>query len=576
MIHSHLYINFMEFTMCRSLKILLFASVCRASSVLAADIPDAGRLLKESTAPPSLEVQKEVPVFQRPLTHKELAGGSTVIKVTGFTFVGNTLFSGNELSALMSGCIGKEMTFAGLNEATAAITNAYRKKGYFLASLFFPPQTVKEGEPVVIEVVEGVLEKIALETIPHETRIRKSLLESYASQVPRDQPLEERALTSMVMRVNELPNISSRILLEPGSRPGTTQATLEVIEGRPYSFSLDLDNFGNHATGENHAGATMELYSPFHLGDQFTLRMQSSTTGDLRNIQAGYAIPITLSGTRIGVNYSFVSYQLEGLFESLHAEGNGHNLTLAVTQPLIRQRNLIVNATVASEGNMLDDRMESIPLRNSRQSLSWQAGLSAVQRDDFLDGGATSLSLGFVRGRLDINDSEALSMDQAPTGLHTNGGYSKITMALGRSQNISHGFSLYAGAYGQWTSKNLTSSEQLSLGGPSAVRAWQRGESYADKGLVATTELRYLLGSLGELPGTLQLSTFIDHGYALLHANPSAEGETNTRNMTGAGIGLKWFNVSNYSLQATCAWKIAGESNPTDSPMIFVQAVKRF
>ena len=562
--------------MCRSLKILLVASACTASSVFAADIPDAGRLLKESSAPPSLEPQKELPAFQSPLRTKELPEGNARLKVTGFTFVGNTLFSSNELSALMSGCIGKEMSFAGLNEAAAAITNAYRKKGYFLASLFFPPQTVKQGEPLVIEVVEGVLEKITLDTKPPETRIRKSLLDRYASQVPSEQPLEEAALTSMVMRVNELPNISSRILLEPGSRPGTTQATLEVIEGRPYSFSLDLDNFGNHATGENHAGATLELYSPFHLGDQFTLRMQSSTTGDLRNIQAGYGIPVTLSGTRIGVNYSLVSYQLGGLFESLHADGNGHNLTLAVTQPLIRQRNLMVNATVAGEGNMLDDRTESIALRNRRHTHSWQAGISAVQRDELLGGGSTSLSLGFVGGRLDIEDSDALSIDQSPTGLHTNGGYSKITMAFGRKQNISHGLSLYAGAYGQWSDKNLASPEQLCLGGPSAVRAWQRGESYADKGLVATTELRYLLSSLGELPGTLQLSAFVDHGYALLHANPSADGETNTRNLTGAGIGLKWFNVSNYSLQASCAWKIAGESNPTDTPMIFVQAVKRF
>jgi hemolysin activation/secretion protein len=575
-VYTHLYINFIEFTMTASLKILLFASVVTVGSAFAADVPDAGRFLRESTLPPSLEPQKEAPTFQPPVTQKKQTGGMTLIKVTGFTFVGNTLFSRDELSALMSDCIGKEMTFSGLNDATATITNAYRKKGYFLASLYFPPQTVKPGEPLVIEVVEGLLEKIVVDTKPVETRIRKSLLESRANEVPCEQPLEENSLTSMVMRVNELPNISSRILLEPGSRPGTTQATLEVTEGRPYSFSLDLDNFGNHATGENHAGGTMELYSPLHLGDQFTLRMQASTTGDLRNIQAGYAIPVTRSGTRIGVNYSYVSYQLGGLFEPLNADGNGHNLNLGVTQPLLRQRNLIVNATVAAEGSMFDDRMESIPLRNSRQSLSWQAGLTVVQRDDVLNGGSTSLSLGFVGGRLDINDSEALSMDQAPVGLHTNGGYSKITMALGRSQSISHGFSLYAGAYGQWANKNLTSSEQLSLGGPSAVRAWQRGESYADKGVVATTELRYLLGSLGELPGSLQLSAFVDHGYARLHANPTNDNETNTRNLTGAGFGIKWFNVSNYSLQATCAWKIAGESNPTDTPMIFVQAAKRF
>ncbi len=562
--------------MSRSLKTLFFASAMTVCSAFAADIPDAGRMLRESVPPPSLDPQKEAPTFHDPERPKKEAEKSTRLKVTGFTFVGNTLFSNDQLSKLMSGCIGKEMTFAGLNEACTAITNAYRKKGYFLASPIFPPQTIKPGDPLVIEVIEGVLENIHVATIPVKTQIRKTLLERYANQVPRQRPLEESSLTSMVMSVNELPNISSRILLEPGSRPGTTQATLEVIEGQPFSFSLDIDNFGNHATGENHVATTMELYSPLHFGDQCTLRLQTSTTGDLRNIQAGYAIPVGISGTRIGANYSYVSYQLGALFEPLKADGNGHNLTLAITQPLIRQRNLIVNATVAGEGSILDDRIESILLRNSRHNLSWQAGLSVTQRERVSGGSSTSLSLGFVGGRLTIDNSEALSIDQSEAGLHTNGNYSKITMAFGRIQSISQSVSLYAGAYGQWAGKNLSSAEQLSLGGPSAVRAWQRDESSADKGVVATTELRYLARSLGELPGTLQLSAFVDHSYARLHTNPVTDGETNTRNLTGAGFGVKWFNVSNYSMQATCAWKIAGESNPIDTPMIFVQAVKRF
>ena len=320
----------------------------------------------------------------------------------------------------------------------------------------------------------------------------------------------------------------------------------------------------------------MDLYSPLHLGDQFTLRLQTSTTGDLQNIQSGYTLPLSVSGTKIGLNYSYVNYQLGGLFEPLHADGNGHNMTLAITQPLIRQRDLIVNATVAGEGSILNDRIESIPLRNKRHTASLQAGLTVVQRDKILGGGSTSLSVGFVGGRLGIDDSETLSIDQSSTGLHTNGDYSKLTMTFARNQTIARGLSFYAGAYGQWSNTNLTSSEQLSLGGPSAVRAWQRGESYSDKGVVATTELRYLLGSLGELPGSLQITTFVDHGYALLHAKPAPDEGNNTRNLTGAGFGVKWFNVSNYLLQATCAWKIAGESNPTDTPMIFVQAVKRF
>jgi hemolysin activation/secretion protein len=563
--------------MSASLKILLLASTFTASTSIADVLPDAGRLLKESsTPPPSLAPEKEAPTFQNPVILQEQKPGGALVRVTGFAFVGNTLFSSNELSRLMSNCMGKEMTFAGLNEAASAITNAYRKKGYFLASLFFPPQTVKPGMPITIEVVEGILENIRIETNPVKTRTPKSLLENYANQVPREQPLEEGSLTSMVIKTNELPNISSRILLEPGSRPGTTQATLEVTEGRPYSFSLDIDNYGNHATGENHVGSTMELYSPFHLGDQFSARVQTSTTGDLKNVQAAYMMPVTPYGTKIGLNYNYVSYRLDGVFEALRADGDGHNLTFAITHPFMRQKNLIINATVAGEGRILDDRVESASFINRRHTTSWQTGITGIEKDRVLGGGSTSLSLGFVGGQLDIDDSETLTIDQSSTGLHTKGGYSKLTMALARSQTIYHGLSLYSGAYGQWANKNLTSSEQISLGGPSAVRAWQQGESYADKGVIATIELRYLLGSIGELPGTLEVSAFIDHGYALLHTNPTTDTENNTRNLDGAGFGMKWFNANNYSLQTTAAWKIHGESNPTDTPMIFVQAVKRF
>ena len=149
-------------------------------------------------------------------------------------------------------------------------------------------------------------------------------------------------------------------------------------------------------------------------------------------------------------------------------------------------------------------------------------------------------------------------------------------MSLARTQTIYHGLSLYAGTYGQWSNKNLNSSEQLSLGGPYAIRAWQIDESYADKGFITTAELRCQLGQIGEIPGSMEASAFVDNGYALLHANPPPDGGANTRNLTGAGIGVKWLNTDNSMLQATCAWKVKGETTPENSPMIFVQAVKRF
>ncbi|MFZ4525348.1 MAG: ShlB/FhaC/HecB family hemolysin secretion/activation protein [Chlorobium sp.] len=562
--------------MTASLKNLFFISAFTASTTFAANLPDAGRLLNESAALPSVIPRQAPPDHQKQIETGKRNLGSPRIKVAGFTFTGNTLFSDSELSVLMANFKGQELTLAELDNAASTITNAYRKKGYFLASAFFPPQTLTPGTPLVIDVTEGILETIHVETKPEITRTQKSLFEYYANQIPSDQPLENGSLTSMVMRTNELPNISSRILLEPGSRPGTTKATLEVIEGKPGSFSVTIDNYGNEATGTNHFSGCMELYSPLHLGDQFTLRIQTSTIGNLQNVQTGYTIPVTPYGTKIGCNYNYVTYQMGGQFEALNAYGDAHNLIFSLTHPIIRSRNLILNATLAGEVKMLNDQIESAHSSNQRLSVTCQTGLTGIQMDNILGGGSTSLSLGVIKGQLCLNDAETLSRDQVAQGLHTNGGYAKLNMSLARTQTIARGWTLYAGAYGQWSNKNLNSSEQLSLTGPSAVRAWQTSESCADKGTVATAELRYLFNSTGELPGKLELSAFVDHGYATLHNTPLPDAGNNTSNLTGAGFGVKWFDAKNYSLQATAAWKISGTSTPTEIPMVYAQAIKSF
>ena len=559
-----------------SLRILLLASLLTTAVAFAADLPDAGRLLKESYSPPSLIPQQAPPDHQKKVEQRKQSSGGTRFKVSDFIFTCNTNFSNKELAELMSGYRGQELTLPELYNAAATITSAYREKGYFLASAIFPAQTLAPGAPLVIEIIEGTLEKISIETTPGNTRIQKSLLEYYANQVPVNQPVKDGSLTSMIMKTNELPNISSRILLEPGSRPGTTKATLEVTEGNPYSFSLNIDNYGNEATGNNHFSGTMDLYSPFHLGDQFTLHLQTSTTGKLRNVQTGYTIPVTPFGTKTGFIYNYITYKMDGVFKSLNAYGNAHNLSFSLTHPIIRSRNLILNATIAFEGRILDDRIESIQSRSQRLNASAQAGVSGIQMDNLLGEGFTSFSLGFVSGRLSIQDLETIMTDQSSIGLHTNGGYSKFNMTLARTQTLYHKLSLYTGAYGQWSNNNLSSTEQLSLTGASAVRAWLTSESSTDKGIISTAELRYLFDSTGELPGKLEISAFIDHGYATLHSNPLPDAGNNSLNLTGAGFGIKWFDSNNYSIQSTAAWKIAGESVPSGAPVVYAKAIKKF
>lgn len=557
---------------------VLFTALAVAGSSFAANIPDSGQLLRESTPPPSLTPHQDLPAIQKPVEPKKPAPIGLKVKVGSFAFTGNTVFSNSDLASLMAGYVGKEMTIEELNAAAATITNAYRAKGYFLASAFLVPQTIKADTPITITIVEGVLEKIKIKikTKPDETRVPKRLLQGYADQVPTGKPAEDATITSMIMKTNELPGISSRILLEPGQRPGGTQGVLEVTEDKPFAVSIDTDNHGNYSTGYYRVGSTLELYSPLRLGDLFTLRAQTSTSGDSQNVRSSYSVPFFSYGTRLSLDYSYVVYQLGRGFEALKANGDAHNISMSVTQPLIRNRNLILNASLTGEGKILDDRVDSSGGKNQRHTTSWQAGLSGVQMDSILGGGSTSFSAVATSGTVTIDDATTLTNDQSAFGLRTNGGYTRISMSMARTQTIYKALSLYAGANGQWADKNLDSAEQFSLGGPSAVRAWQPGESSGDRGFVSTAEVRYLIDKLGVIPGGLQLVGFADYGHVVLHSNPLVGSSDNTRNLTGAGFGVSWFDSGNFSARTTVAWKVNGETTPTNNPMVYFQAVKRF
>ena len=560
------------------MRLLLVATMAISTGAFASDRPDSGSLLREIAPPPTLRPQQQLPVIEPKQQQKGFETAGVRVKVSGFTFTGNTLFSNAELSALMSGYIGKELTLAELNAAAATITDAYRAKGYFLASANIPPQTIKSEAPIVIEIIEGVLEGVRLETKPAETRVPHGLLQRYINRIQTGKPAEEDVLSDMVMRINEIPGISSRILLEPGSQPGTTKALLEVTEGKPYGFALDTDNHGSYATGYNRIGSSLELYSPLHMGDLLTLRAQSSFTGNTQTIQTGYSLPISGSGTKVGLNYNFVTYKLGESFKALDASGDANSFTLTLTQPVVRSRQLILNLSLGGEGKILDDRTGVAGLKNQRHTIAGQAGVSGVEMDTILGGGSTSFSLNYTGGALGIDDETTLTNDQSSTtGLRTNGGYNKLALSLSRTQNLYKGLSLYTGGNGQWANTNLDSAEQFSLGGPSGVRAFPVSEGSGDKGYVCTAELRYLFSKLGSFPGSLQLAAFVDHGYAALHADPIVSD--NTRYLTGVGFGASLFDEGGFNIRASVAWRTSGDAtgrNQIEEPTLYFQAVKRF
>lgn len=256
-------------------------------------------------------------------------------------------------------------------------------------------------------------------------------------------------------------------------------------------------------------------------------------------------------GTRVGAAYYVLDYKLCCQFRPLRAEGDASSVLGYVTHPLIRSRDFNLTARVSYEDkrlsndsaglNVSDKRLRNVPL-----------GLSFEARDNWAGGGIWSGNLEHTAGRLDLSRNAANQAADAASA-RTEGAFSKTTLQLSRLQQVMPGVQLLASVFYQAASKNLDSSERLSLGGPGGVRAYPVGETVGDEGVLLNLEVRWAFA-----PGW-QLSGFYDAGritvFKNVFAGALAPTVPNRYNLSGEGVGLSYIWPGDWALRVQLARK---------------------
>jgi hemolysin activation/secretion protein len=185
--------------------------------------------------------------------------------------------------------------------------------------------------------------------------------------------------------------------------------------------------------------------------------------------------------------------------------------------------------------------------------------------------------LAWSTGNIDLQTPSEQALDAVTA--QSNGHFNKLAFSLARLQHVTDNVSLYGAINGQYAWNNLDVSEKMELGGMYGVRAYPEGETYADQGYVINLEARWQLPKLSaSLPGQVQLIGFIDTGRATINKNPWS-AEPNKRTLSGAGVGVNWYETNNFMVRAYYAVKVGDEaatSAPDKSGRFWIQAVKYF
>ena len=545
-------------------------------SCVAQTAPDAGSLLRENE-----RQQRQLPQPGPRTVPKAPAAsdaGAVRITVKSFRITGNTLIAEPALQAVLVPWLGKETTFTELQQATNAIAEAYRARGWF-ARPQLPAQDVSSGV-IQINIIEGRLGAVRIDDGGKALRVARGLVTDTmtARQKPGD-PLNLDALDRSTNILNDTPGLAVATILTPGKTTGDTDAVVKVQDKPLFSGTATLDNQGARATGAEKLSASLTLDSPSGTGDQIALNANTSQGSDYMKL--AYTLPWGRDGARVGVSASAMRYKLLGDLASLDALGDAQTLGANASYPLLRSGTKNINLSAALDRKSYYN--EASQLATSQKVVDVAV---LILNGDMLDGlgqgGMTLWGVNLTAGRLDLS-ANAANQTADRIGAQTEGSYQKLGYNIARLQRLSDTTTLWASFSGQSAGKNLDSSEKFSLGGPSGVRAYPLSEGSGDDGWLATLELRR------NLTPEFQVNAFYDHGQIKQSHDNAYTGApvVNEGSLKGFGFGVSWSKSGNFAVRASLAQRIgdnpfASVLNGTDGDgslnrtRLWVSAVKFF
>jgi len=581
------------------LRNLLLAGACIAFPVAAAAEPSEQppRLpaVEQNLADPVRQYMREFPV--KPAAPREPSATLEVerkakpavalkpglkIDIKGFRFSGLTEVSEAQLQPLLERHIGPGRGFEDLESAINTVAEYLRAEGYFLAQAYLPAQKVQDGV-VEIAVLEGRIGEVRVET-SETVRVSKETVASILSVLRPGMVIREDSVERALFLVGDLRGVKVHSVMEPGKQTGTADLLVRLEPGQAFEYSLDADNMGSEFTGRYRLGAAAAWNNPLHSGDSLAGRAMFSTDGGLAFGRLSYLLPVGPYGTKLGFAYTHLEYEItQGSFSSKGFTGNANVVSAFVLHPLLRGRNLNLFGTLGYDWRNQEDVNPLLPNRPDQTDIKdfhvGNIGLVGDSRDSLLGGGINSFSASLTLGGLDIASGFYLRNDV----YGTNGAYQKGNLVFSRLQQIAGPVLGFVSISGQVASKNLSSSEKFSLGGPAAVRAYGVGESPSDEMMLFTTELRAALPKPQLIPGDVMASVFLDNAYGRLFQTPlptsGASGFRNTQHRMGVGLGLTWGRQEDFLVKGYAAWRLTERSTTgtsTGYPQIFFSLSKSF
>ncbi len=429
---------------------------------------------------------------------------------------GLTAYQPGELAPLYEAYLTHEVGITDLTAIAAAITDRYRKDGYFLSRAVVPPQT--PGSHIArIAIYEGYIDEVALSGAGSKSA-------AWALKpVAGTRPLRLSELDRAISLAGDAPGVLVRTHLEPDlDDPARHKLVAEATTDR-FEASAYIDNRGPKSAGPWQSFVRGALNSALLAGDQLSLAVLAVPLHPSAFVftELAYGMPVGGAGDRLRAAFTFGRAHDGADPVSQDIGSDSRSATLSYLKPLWRNRRINSFAQVSVNARAVEqDWNTGGQYKDKVVALRWM--ISAT----FTEPGQSSNVWAQVSAGKRDGVANQLSRADADRD------FTKLNAHAAHYRDLGQYAGLYLSADGQYSPDRLLASEEFIVGGA----PYGRGYSYAaiggDRGVVGTAELR--AGFKPNIKGV----TFVQ-GYGFLDAGKVWNRGAGSVDLASTGVGVR-------------------------------------
>lgn len=465
--------------------------------------------------------------------------------IARFQVEGNTLLPAGQVETLLAPYTGPARRFTDVRRAVEALQQAYGKRGYSAVVVQLPEQELDAGV-VRMQVIEPRIGQVDIQgnRLFSGANIRASLPGLREGVMPN---LGE--ISASLKVANTSPAKQTTLELQGGASPDIVDATVRVVEDKPWRVGLTADNTGTAQTGRTRLGLLAQhanLWDRDHVASlQYTTSLEKPSTMSVYGV--GYHVPLYALGDSMD-------------FFASHSNVDSGTITAGVLNLQVSGKGSVAGArynhTLPQWGDLVSTLVFGADWRAYRSNVD----LSGIQLGNDVTVHPLSLSyagqLALATGALGFQLTGVQNIPGGSKGgdedfllqrAGADAGYRLLRYGASYTRRVAQDWQLRLQFNGQASGDALVPGEQFGVGGVASVRGFREREIAGDSGTFAGAEAETPNWCLPAAGVQCRAVAFVDA--ARVSRNLALPGEERRTSISSAGIGLRFAMERHASLQ---------------------------